>query len=40
MPIIIYKIYDDLDCYVGSTSQNLKRRLNEHKTPCNNCLRK
>jgi len=40
MSIIIYKIYDDLDCYVGSTSQNLSNRLNEHKTPCNNCLSK
>ena len=40
MSIIIYKIYDDLDCYVGSTSQNLSSRSNEHKTPCNNCLSK
>ena len=40
MPINIYKIYDDLDCYVGSTSQKLSSRLNEDKTPCNNCLSK
>ena len=29
MPLI-YKLYDDEDCYVGSTTQTLKRRLSHH----------
>ena len=40
MPIIIYKIYDDLDCYVGSTRSDLNTRLSAHKCPSNLCKSK
>jgi hypothetical protein len=35
MPLI-YKLYDELDCYVGSTIETLKIRLGNH-IRCRNC---
>ena len=29
MPLI-YKLYDELDCYIGSTTETLKTRLSKH----------
>ena len=29
---LIYKLYDELDCYVGSTTETLTERLSKHKT--------
>ena len=40
MSIIIYKIYDDLDCYVGSTRSDLDTRMLSHKCPSNPCKSK
>jgi len=37
MPIIIFKIYDDLDCYVGRTRSDLDIRMLSHKCPSNPC---
>jgi hypothetical protein len=34
MPLI-YKLYDELDCYVGSTTSTLNERLSKHKNSRN-----
>jgi predicted GIY-YIG superfamily endonuclease len=38
--VIIYKLYNENDCYVGSTKKNLKTRLSQHKSKHNRCCSK
>ena len=40
MVTLIYRIYDEIDCYVGSTLQSLKDRMSCHKKKNNNCCSK
>jgi len=36
----IYKLYNENDCYVGSTTKTLKTRLSQHKSKHNRCCSK
>jgi len=40
MSVIIYKLYNDIDCYIGSTKHSLHKRLYQHKSPHNRCCSK
>ena len=40
MSVIIYKLYNDIDCYIGSTKHSLHKRLSQHKSPHNRCCSK
>jgi hypothetical protein len=37
MVVLIYKLYNENDCYVGSTKKTLKTRLSQHKSRLNRC---
>jgi len=37
MVVLIYKLYNENDCYVGSTKKTLKTRLSQHKSRHNRC---
>jgi len=38
--VIIYKLYNENDCYIGSTKRSLHKRLSQHKSPHNRCCSK
>ena len=38
--VIIYKLYNENDCYIGSTKHSLHKRLSQHKSPHNRCCSK
>ena len=38
--ILIYKLYNEIDCYIGSTKHPLHKRLQLHKSPHNRCCSK
>ena len=38
--VIIYKLYNEKDCYIGSTKHSLHKRLSQHKSPHNRCCSK
>ena len=40
MSIFIYKLYNENDCYIGSTKHSLHKRLSQHKSPHNRCCSK
>jgi len=40
MSIYIYKLYNENDCYIGSTKHSLHKRLSQHKSPHNRCCSK
>ena len=40
MSILIYKLYNENDCYVGSTKKSLNTRLSQHKSKHNRCCSK
>ena len=40
MVVLIYKLYNENDCYVGSTKKSLKTRLSQHKSKHNRCCSK
>jgi len=37
MSVLIYKLYNENDCYIGSTKHSLHKRLSQHKSPHNRC---
>ena len=37
MSVLIYKLYNANDCYIGSTKHTLHKRLSQHKSPHNRC---
>ena len=40
MLVLIYKLYNSNDCYIGSTKSPLNKRLSQHKSPHNRCCSK
>jgi predicted GIY-YIG superfamily endonuclease len=40
MSVLIYKLYSENDCYIGSTKHPLHKRLSQHKSPHNCCCSK
>jgi len=40
MSVLIYKLYNENDCYIGSTKHSLHKRLSQHKSPHNRCCSK
>ena len=40
MSVLIYKLYNSNDCYIGSTKHPLHKRLSQHKSPHNRCCSK
>jgi len=40
MSVLIYKLYNANDCYIGSTKHPLHKRLSQHKSPHNRCCSK
>jgi len=40
MTIYIYKLYNENDCYIGSTKHPLHKRLSQHKSKHNRCCSK
>ena len=38
--VIIYKLNNEKDCYIGSTKHSLHKRLSQHKSPHNRCCSK
>jgi len=40
MLVLIYKLYNENDCYIGSTKHPLHKRLSQHKSPHNRCCSK
>ena len=40
MSVYIYKLYNENDCYIGSTKHPLHKRLSQHKSPHNRCCSK
>ena len=40
MSVLIYKLYNANDCYIGSTKHPLHKRLSQHKSPQNRCCSK
>ena len=40
MLVYIYKLYNENDCYIGSTKHSLHKRLSQHKSPHNRCCSK
>ena len=40
MSVLIYKLYNSSDCYIGSTKHSLQKRLSQHKSPHNRCCSK
>jgi len=38
--VIIYKLYNEKDCYIGSTKHSLHKRLSQHRSPHNRCCSK
>ena len=40
MLVYIYKLYNENDCYIGSTKHSLQKRLSQHKSPHNRCCSK
>ena len=40
MSVLIYKLYNANDCYIGSTKHSLHKRLSQHKSPHNRCCSK
>jgi hypothetical protein len=40
MLVLIYKLYNENDCYIGSTKHPLHKRLQQHKSPHNRCCSK
>ena len=40
MSILIYKLYNENDCYIGSTKHSLHKRLSQHKSTHNRCCSK
>ena len=40
MSIYIYKLYNEIDCYIGSTKHPLHKRLSQHKSRHNRCCSK
>ena len=40
MSVYIYKLYNENDCYIGSTKHSLHKRLSQHKSPHNRCCSK
>jgi len=40
MSILIYKLYNENDCYVGSTKISLNTRLSQHESRHNRCCSK
>ena len=40
MSVLIYKLYNENDCYVGSTKRSLHTRLSQHKSRHNRCCSK
>jgi len=40
MSIYIYKLHNEIDCYIGSTKHPLYKRLQQHKSPHNRCCSK
>jgi hypothetical protein len=40
MSVLIYKLYNENDCYLGSTKHPLHKRLSQHKSPHNRCCSK
>ena len=40
MLVLIYKLYNANDCYIGSTKHPLHKRLSQHKSPHNRCCSK
>jgi len=37
MLVLIYKLYNENDCFIGSTDYPLHKRLSQHKSPHNRC---
>ena len=40
MLVLIYKLYNENNCYIGSTKHSLHKRLSQHKSPHNRCCSK
>jgi len=40
MLVYIYKLYNENDCYIGSTKHPLHKRLSQHKSKHNRCCSK
>ena len=40
MLVYIYKLYNENDCYIGSTKKTLTTRLSQHKSRHNRCCSK
>ena len=40
MSVLIYKLYNENDCYIGSTKKTLTTRLSQHKSRHNRCCSK
>ena len=40
MLVLIYKLYNANDCYIGPTKHPLHKRLSQHKSPHNRCCSK
>ena len=40
MSVYIYKLYNEIDCYIGSTKHPLHTRLSQHKSKHNRCCSK
>ena len=40
MLVLIYKLYNSNDCYIGSTKHSLHKRLSQHRSKYNRCCSK
>ena len=40
MLVLIYKLYNSNDCYIGSTKHSLHKRLSQHMSKHNRCCSK